>query len=468
MSDTEPRPQEYDDSDAAAILGEPQAQDDHQSQAEGPEMVQTPQSYSSNEYSLSLRKQDAFRRNRRRYPQDPDEEQLHFWNHRDRKSTIRRPSGVVERPLTLEDAFLRNEEYLRQLSEQLCPSTTTTHDHDAAPAVQRHKRRAEDDTERPPEQADPQLRPGEGAEMFRDLAFKTPPGPGHGSLDQGAHHLQETVREEDGSYLQIWKHIKDQSQDGLKLLQPKSGSHKTPLDSSLDRRSRSIISQSIHSLSYNSEYEEEEVRQRSVPAMAASFLPKELLNIGQLDRYAPSPMVSGTHSLLSRTWNQGRPCFTGNKMPGLYSYQPSHRYKPYSTFTYDKPVLPRHIRLIRFIKNPVPALKTGFIELFEVSLDEAPAYEALSHRWSTGQPSRSINCNGKSLTITLNLHEALMRLNILDRLLWVDAICINQDDVVEKGEQVAMMSGYTARRSVSWCGSGKVKIRTRCTSHIWS
>lgn len=47
-----------------------------------------------------------------------------------------------------------------------------------------------------------------------------------------------------------------------------------------------------------------------------------------------------------------------------------------------------------------------------------------------------------TFAVTQNLHAALKRLRLQhqSRLLWVDAICINQDDTSEKSFQVAMMS----------------------------
>lgn len=45
-------------------------------------------------------------------------------------------------------------------------------------------------------------------------------------------------------------------------------------------------------------------------------------------------------------------------------------------------------------------------------------------------------------SVTKNLHAALLRLRLEQepRTLWVDAMCINQDDVAEKSFQVALMS----------------------------
>jgi hypothetical protein len=64
---------------------------------------------------------------------------------------------------------------------------------------------------------------------------------------------------------------------------------------------------------------------------------------------------------------------------------------------------------------------------------------------------------GKSyLLITKNLHTALsyLRNRFLERVMWIDAICINQKDSDEKGQQVQSMAKiYTnAIRVVVWLG----------------
>ena len=85
------------------------------------------------------------------------------------------------------------------------------------------------------------------------------------------------------------------------------------------------------------------------------------------------------------------------------------------------------------------------------------AYEALSYTWGP-KIMHTINCDGAALSISENLWLALQRLRRGDseRLLWVDAICINQPDVVEKSAQVQRMRGIysRAKKVVVWLGEG--------------
>jgi hypothetical protein len=65
---------------------------------------------------------------------------------------------------------------------------------------------------------------------------------------------------------------------------------------------------------------------------------------------------------------------------------------------------------------------------------ELVEFEALSYSWGRPAFSASINCNGVQFPVTPNLAEALthFRRPAIERLLWVDAFCINQFDLVEK------------------------------------
>jgi hypothetical protein len=69
------------------------------------------------------------------------------------------------------------------------------------------------------------------------------------------------------------------------------------------------------------------------------------------------------------------------------------------------------------------------------------AYEALSYVWGDPTASQKIILNKNEFFITSNLHIALRNLRRVEeeRILWVDAICINQDCLDEKTQQVSQM-----------------------------
>lgn len=82
-----------------------------------------------------------------------------------------------------------------------------------------------------------------------------------------------------------------------------------------------------------------------------------------------------------------------------------------------------------------------------ISIDEPPPFEALSYVWGSAEDLEVITVDGNAFRVTQNLYAALNSLVPLDdtiRVLWIDAICINQGagqgDLAERGEQVRLMS----------------------------
>ena len=92
---------------------------------------------------------------------------------------------------------------------------------------------------------------------------------------------------------------------------------------------------------------------------------------------------------------------------------------------------------------------------------EALPYEALSYHWGTGDYSCTIKIHTSEadpadFRIKPDLFGALNQLRLPDgsRRLWIDAICINQDDDDEKNAQVSQMANvYSKAQSVCvWLG----------------
>lgn len=98
--------------------------------------------------------------------------------------------------------------------------------------------------------------------------------------------------------------------------------------------------------------------------------------------------------------------------------------------------------------------------LEHVTLDIPPPYEALSYEWGHAVKSRSITLqDGSVLPITESLHDALRDLRHNEerwgpRTLWVDAICINQENIEELQDQVSIMGEIyrQARRVITYLG----------------
>ena len=97
-------------------------------------------------------------------------------------------------------------------------------------------------------------------------------------------------------------------------------------------------------------------------------------------------------------------------------------------------------------------------------------YEALSYTWETWDLSSSINLDHHSINVTPSLASALKSLRYDDtpRQLWVDAICINQQDAEETKNQVTLMSKImeSATEVCIWLGEEKEDTRWAFSSYI--
>ncbi|KAH8702834.1 heterokaryon incompatibility protein-domain-containing protein [Phaeosphaeriaceae sp. PMI808] len=105
------------------------------------------------------------------------------------------------------------------------------------------------------------------------------------------------------------------------------------------------------------------------------------------------------------------------------------------------------------------------------ALEEAEeTYDAISYCWGSESRPRTICCNGCSISITPNLFDALQHFRhpIDIRDLWVDAICINQQDQVEKGHQVRKMDKVyeKARQVIAWIGRDDDGLAEDCFALI--
>ena len=136
-------------------------------------------------------------------------------------------------------------------------------------------------------------------------------------------------------------------------------------------------------------------------------------------------------------------------LPAITGISPSTRSFNYSLLR------DAHIRLIHLNAG---ARNDGLsIQIQEnVCLETAPVYEALSYTWGDSRKERSISCGSESIAITANLATALIQLRNTDqpRTLWIDQICINQDNVHERNKQVALMHKIysKAENVVVWLG----------------
>lgn len=92
-----------------------------------------------------------------------------------------------------------------------------------------------------------------------------------------------------------------------------------------------------------------------------------------------------------------------------------------------------------------------------------PIYEALSYTWGEAKEMHIIFVNNQPFPVTPNLFVALKYLREAEesRILWIDAICIDQNSLLEKTHQVGMMRDIYrgASQVLVWLGESDKDIR---------
>lgn len=113
---------------------------------------------------------------------------------------------------------------------------------------------------------------------------------------------------------------------------------------------------------------------------------------------------------------------------------------PSTSFAYDS-LRPQHeeLRLLKLGPQENGAIHQLQMQTFKLS--EAPDFFCLSYVW--GVPDRIVpmNVNGHRVLVTANLFSVLNTSfeRYQDAWLWADGICINQDDIKERAQQVLIM-----------------------------
>jgi len=129
-----------------------------------------------------------------------------------------------------------------------------------------------------------------------------------------------------------------------------------------------------------------------------------------------------------------------------------------------------HDNEIRLVKvSPFQYGKDFCCDLVVIDLTNMPRYIALSYTWGpssneeaadgvTSDPTNSILCNGHAFSVTANLYNFLVRAAQSDELasnhMWIDILCINQEDLDERTQQVSLMTKIyqSAESVVAWLG----------------
>ncbi|EGY18624.1 Heterokaryon incompatibility protein 6 like [Verticillium longisporum] len=125
-----------------------------------------------------------------------------------------------------------------------------------------------------------------------------------------------------------------------------------------------------------------------------------------------------------------------------------------SIYEYAAITAPRTIRLMHvYLGDESDPINLSIVV---TTLDAVPDFEAISYCWGDAQDRCQVTCDGATLFITNSLVTALVHFWLSDRprVLWADAICINQGSVIEKNCQVLLMPNIYAQatRTLVWLG----------------
>ncbi|KAH7121566.1 hypothetical protein EDB81DRAFT_814091 [Dactylonectria macrodidyma] len=127
-----------------------------------------------------------------------------------------------------------------------------------------------------------------------------------------------------------------------------------------------------------------------------------------------------------------------------------------------------HIRLLRVLPATATKGKPWHscidirCELFTTPLESAPDFEALSYEWGpqTAKDRVSITVNNQTVLGRTNAVHALAALRADEpRIVWIDVLCINQDNAKEKNHQVNLMGDIYRRatRVLVWLGRSQLE-----------
>ena len=129
-----------------------------------------------------------------------------------------------------------------------------------------------------------------------------------------------------------------------------------------------------------------------------------------------------------------------------------------AAFNYEELTGPSDIRLLKL--QPGQGAEPVMSSLMVYSLDDREyGWHALSYTWGNPHDRRKITCDGHQISVTANLHSALQRVRLADKpmMIWVDAVCINQENTKEKESQVQLMRRIYSRAYIVVADIGEVE-----------
>jgi hypothetical protein len=115
------------------------------------------------------------------------------------------------------------------------------------------------------------------------------------------------------------------------------------------------------------------------------------------------------------------------------------------------------IRLLRLHPRQDDSLISCSFTIHNIS-DEAstPGYVALSYAWGSDHPVHRIFVEKEIVMVRQNLYDFLLQCGYCDAI-WIDALCIDQQDNAERSQQVQMMGSIYSSARVVWAWLGPAR-----------
>lgn len=145
-------------------------------------------------------------------------------------------------------------------------------------------------------------------------------------------------------------------------------------------------------------------------------------------------------------------------MPEPYSDQKTVEYSGNFVSDYAYlPLFPRQIRLL-FIGEGICSEE---LRIVHANLETAPPYTSVSYSWDGQQRDHELHVQGFDLRVTTNLHNGLPHLMKIAKtqFLWIDTICIDQENEEERADQIPYMREIykQCQECLVWLGEGSAE-----------
>ncbi|KAI1198564.1 heterokaryon incompatibility protein-domain-containing protein [Nemania serpens] len=144
-------------------------------------------------------------------------------------------------------------------------------------------------------------------------------------------------------------------------------------------------------------------------------------------------------------------------------------------YQYEPLPTSEHIRLVTIHAGRFDDDIVLSYDMLAFHSNECPSYEALSYTWDERSGSSLVHVVEKgrirAMHISCNLADILLHLRYADRprVMWIDALCIDQNNGVEKGPQVARMGKVyrSAHRINIWLGKEENDSTRALNTMLW-